>query len=159
MQDWETFWNRTLKPNMQEASDDVETWSAAEAWRSVIRICLHVFAGPWIPSIFRVPASCARLFLRPWCLNSHSALHIASFSKRRRKNIFISWQFNLAWVWRLDFVGLQRKGRETHLQSIYKGRYGLELALACVNEQHWMDLVGWGTKEDINSVLAPFSGS
>ena len=101
------------------------------------------------------PASCAPLFCRPWCLNSHSALHIASFSKRKKIKIFLFLGQSL----QIRFCNFTKKEGRTHLQSIYKkGRYGLGLARACVNEQHWMDLVGWGTKEDINSVLAPFSG-
>ena len=141
---------------MQEASDDVGTWSAVEARRSVIRICLHVFARPWIASIFRVPPHRVRhFFCRPWCLNSHSALHIASFSKRKKIKIFLFLGQSL----QIRICNFTKKEGRTHLQSIYKkGRYGLVLARACVNEQHWMDLVGWGTKEDINSVLAPFSG-
>ena len=100
------------------------------------------------------PASCAPLFCRPWCLNSHSALHIASFSKRKKIKIFLFLGQSL----QIRICNFTKK-EGTHLQSIYKkGRYGLGLARACVNEQHWMDLVGWGTKEDINSVLAPFSG-
>ena len=78
------------------------------------------------------------------------------FLKSKQSKIFLLLHGNFVDL-DLDFVCLQRRGAETHLESIYKGRYGLELALACVNEQHWMDLVGWGTKEDINSVLAPFS--
>ena len=69
----ELFWQTsTQKWNMQEAS---ETWSGR---RSVIRVCLHVFARPWIASIFRVPAL-SLLFLRPWCLNSRSALQREEF--------------------------------------------------------------------------------
>ena len=49
-----------------------------------------------------------------------------------------------------------KRERRAHLRSIYKSRYGLDLALGCVNERHWMDSAGWGTKEDINSALAPF---
>ena len=50
----------------------------------------------------------------------------------------------------------KKRERRAHLRSIYKSRYGLDLALGCVNERHWMDSAGWGTKEDINSALAPF---
>ena len=56
----------------------------------------------------------------------------------------------------LSLFGKIKRERRAHLRSIYKGRYGLDLALGCVNERHWMDSAGWGTKEDINSALAPF---
>ena len=146
---------------MQEARDDVETWSAVEAgWRSVIRICLHVFAQPWIASIFRLRASCAKLFLRPWCLNSHSLLYTSLLSQKEtnlKYTFCLAIGLGLAWLILIFCWFTKKEGWWwAHLQSIYKGRYGLELALGCVNEQHWMDLVGWGTKEDINSVLAPF---
>ena len=55
-----------------------------------------------------------------------------------------------------SLFGEIKREMRAHLQSIYKSRYGLDLALGCVNERHWMDSAGWGTKEDINSALAPF---
>ena len=55
-----------------------------------------------------------------------------------------------------SLFGEIKRERRAHLRSIYKSRYGLDLALGCVNERHWMDSAGWGTKEDINSALAPF---
>ena len=55
-----------------------------------------------------------------------------------------------------SLFGEVKRERRAHLRSIYKSRYGLDLALGCVNERHWMDSAGWGTKEDINSALAPF---
>ena len=89
----ESFWNVTQKRIMQEARYD-ETRSAVEGPSSEsVYTFLHDLE--WRP-FFESAHRALHFFLRPWCLNSHSALHIASFSKRKKLKYYFSLAIGLS---------------------------------------------------------------